>query len=66
MTRLAAVAAAAVGAYELYAWKSRRAPTITRIVHITHRHFVACCPFCGEPLRRQRPPYRGWHTSPPK
>lgn len=57
----AAAASAAVTIYELVAWRTRRAPTITRITHTVRVHFRPQCPTCGHPLV-PRPPdsYRGY------
>jgi hypothetical protein len=66
MTRPLVLLVAVVAAYEAFACKSGRVPTITHIVHVTRLHFRPACPQCGvRPLVPRQPRYRGWHTARP-
>ena len=60
MTRVIIAAGVAVGVYEAFAYKTRKAPTITRIVHQTRLHFLPPCPRCGELVPRRPNDYRGF------
>jgi hypothetical protein len=73
MTRplvLLVAAGGGIALYDIVAYRTRRAPTITHIVHATRTHFRPHCRGCNcngvrplVPLNEHR--YRGWHTARP-
>lgn len=64
--------AVAVASYDIVAFKTKRCPTITHLVHVTRLHFRPARPHCEgcscvvvRPLPPRRPAYHGFHTSVP-
>lgn len=60
MTRRLTLLIAVVVAYDLIAYRTRKAPTITHLVHVTRSHFRPHCVGCVCDVRIPPPQYRGF------